>query len=59
MAVMSGDQIVQLIAIFASLVLVSSGLAAHRLSWSKGIRLGLIWAGLFVIVTLFISIITE
>lgn len=56
---MSGDQIVQLIAIFASLVLVSSGLAAHRLSWSKGIRLGLVWAGLFVIVTLFISIVTE
>lgn len=55
---MSGDQLVQLIAIFASLVLVSSGLAAHRLSWSKGVRLGLIWAGLFVIVTLFISIVT-
>lgn len=55
---MSGDQIVQLIAIFASLVLVSSGLAAHKLSWSKGVRLGLIWAGLFVIVTLFISIVT-
>lgn len=55
---MSGDQLVQLIAIFGSLVLVSSGLAAHRLSWSKGVRLGLIWAGLFVIVTLFISIVT-
>lgn len=53
---MSGDQLVQVIAIFASLVLVSSGLAAHRLSWSTGVRLGLIWAGLFVIVTLFISI---
>lgn len=55
---MSGDQLVQLIAIFASLVLVTSGLAAHRLSWSKGVRLGLIWAGLFVIVTLFVSIVT-
>ena len=55
---MTGDQLVQLIAIFGSLVLVSSGLAAHRLSWSKGVRLGLIWAGLFVIVTLFISIVT-
>lgn len=55
---MSGDQWVQLIAIFASLVLVSSGLAAHRLSWSKGVRLGLLWAGIFVIVTLFISIVT-
>lgn len=55
---MSGDQLVQLIAIFASLVLVTSGLAAHRLSWSKGLRLGLIWAGLFVIVTLFIATVT-
>lgn len=55
---MSGDQLVQLIAIFGSLVLVSSGLAGRRLSWSKGIRLGLIWAGLFVIATLFVSIVT-
>ena len=54
---MSGDQLVHLIAIFASLVLVTSGLAAHRLSWSKGVKLGLIWAGIFVIVTLFISIV--
>lgn len=55
---MSGDQLVQMIAIFASLVLVTTGLQAHRLSWSKGVRLALIWAGLFVIVTLFISIVT-
>jgi hypothetical protein len=55
---LTGDQLVQLIAIFGSLVLVSSGLAAHRLSWSNGVRLGLIWAGLFVIVTLFILIVT-
>lgn len=55
---MSGDQLVQIIAIFGSLVLVSSGLAGRRLSWSKGVRLGLIWAGLFVIVTLFVSIVT-
>ena len=54
---MSGDQIVGLIAIFASLVLVSSGLAAHKLSWSKGVRLGLIWAGIFVVVTLVISLV--
>lgn len=55
---MSGDQLVQLIAIFASLVLVTTGLAAHRLSWSKGVRLGLVWAGIFVIVTLFIPIVS-
>lgn len=55
---MNGDQLVQLIAIFASLVLVTSGLASRRLSWSKGVRLGLVWAGIFVIVTLFISTVT-
>lgn len=55
---MSGDQLVQLIAIFASLVLVSTGLAGQRLSWSKGLRLGLIWAGIFAIVILFISLVT-
>ena len=59
MAVVSGDQLVQLIAIFASLVLVTSGLAARRLSWSRGIKIGLIWAGIFVIVTLFISIVVR
>lgn len=56
---MSGGQLVQLIAIFASLVLVASGFAAHRLSWSKGLRMALMWAGVFTIVTLFISIVTE
>lgn len=55
---MSGDQLVQLIAIFASLVLVTAGLSAHRLSWSKGLRMALIWAGILAIVTLFISIVT-
>lgn len=58
MAVVSGDQLVQMIALFASLVLVSSGFAARRLSWSNGARLALIWTGLFVIVTLFISIVS-
>lgn len=55
---MSGDRIVQLIAIFASLVLVTTGLAGHRLSWSKGVRLAMVWVGIFAIVTLFISIVT-
>lgn len=56
---MSSDQLVQLIALFASLVLVSTGLASHRLSWSKGIRLGLVWAGIFIVVTLFVSLVTQ
>lgn len=57
MAIVSGDQLVALIAIFASLVLVTSGFAAYRLSWSKGVRLALVWAGIFVIATLFVSIV--
>lgn len=55
---MSGDQIVQLIAIFASLVLVSAGLAGRRLSWSKSLQLGFVWAGIFIIVALFVSIVS-
>lgn len=54
---MSEDQLLRLILVFGSLVLVISGLAGHRLSWSKGVRLGLVWLGIFLIVTLFISIV--
>ena len=56
---MSEVQLVQLIAIFASLVLVTTGFQAHRLSWPKGVRLALIWVGIFVIVTLSISLVTP
>lgn len=55
---MTGDQIVQLIAVFGSLVLVTAGLSGHRMSWSKGVRLGMIWVGIFAIIILFISIVT-
>lgn len=55
---MTSDQIVSLIAIFGSLVLVSAGLAGRRLTWSKGLRLGLIWVAIFLIVILFIAIVT-
>lgn len=55
---MSEDQVLRLILVLGSLVLVTSGLAAHRLSWSKGVRTGLVWLGIFLIVTLFISIVT-
>ena len=55
---MSEEQLLRLVLVFGSLVLVTSGLAAHRLSWSKGVRLGLIWLGIFLIVTLFISMVT-
>lgn len=55
---MTGDQIVQLIAVFGSLVLVTAGLSGHRMSWSKGVRFGMIWVGIFAIVILFIAIVT-
>lgn len=50
--------LLQLVLVFASLVLVTSGLAGRRLSWSKGVRLALIWLGIFLIVTLFVAIVT-
>lgn len=55
---MREDQILRLILVLGSLVLVTSGLAAHRLSWSKGVCLGLVWLGIFLIATLIVSIVT-
>lgn len=54
---MSEFQIVSLIALVAWLVLVASGLRGRGLDWSKGVRLGMIWVGIFLIVTLFVSIV--
>ena len=54
---MSGVQIVSLIAIFMCLVLALGDGALKRLSWSKGVRMALIWAGIFAIVILFISVV--
>lgn len=54
---MNEFQIVSLIALLAWLVLVASGLRGRGLDWSKGMRLGVIWVGIFLVVTLFISIV--
>ena len=54
---MSGDQIVALVAIFMALVLAVNHGALRRLPFSKGLRLALIWAGIFAIVILFVSLV--
>lgn len=54
---MSQEQVLQLLLVFGSLVLVTAGLAGHRPSWSKGVRLTAIWLGIFLVVTLFISVV--
>lgn len=45
---MSELQIVQIVALLGWLVIVGSALASHRLSWSKGVRLALSWAAIFL-----------
>ncbi|WP_165961108.1 hypothetical protein [Qipengyuania sediminis] len=56
---MSEFQIVALIALAGSLLLVAPGLAGRGMTLSKGLRLALVWVGLFAIVTLFISVISP
>lgn len=56
---MSEFQIVSLVGLTAWLVLVAAGLRGRGLNWSKGIRLGMIWLGIFLVVTLFVSIVGD
>lgn len=51
--------IVQIISLAGFLILALSALASHRLSWSKAVRLGLIWAAIFVGVALLFSIVAP
>lgn len=55
---MSEYQVVSLVALVAWLILVAAGLRGRGLNWSSGMRLGMIWVGIFLIVTLFISVIS-
>ena len=54
---MSEIQIVQIISLVGFLILAGSALASFRLSWSKALRLALIWGVIFCAVALFFSII--
>lgn len=48
---------VQLISLIGFLVLAGSALAGQRLNWKKGLVMALTWAGIFVMVFLFISLV--
>ncbi len=54
---MSDIQIVQIISLVGFLILAGSALASFRLSWSKALRMALIWGSIFCAVALFFSII--
>lgn len=56
---MSEFQVVALIGLAGALILVTPALSRRGMTWSKGLRLGLIWMGLFAIVTLFISLVAP
>jgi len=50
---------VQIISLLGFLVLAGSALIGQRLSWKKGFVMLLTWAGIFVMVFLFISLVTA
>ena len=54
---MNEYQIVQIISLVGFLVLAGSALASFKLSWSKALRMMLIWGSIFCAVALFFSII--
>lgn len=56
---MNEFQIVSLIALLGWLILMAGGLRGRGLEWSKGMKLGMIWVGIFLIVTLFISLVAA
>lgn len=56
---MNEFQIVALIALLGSLVLVGRGISGRGLRGAKGITLAAIWLGLFLIVTLFVSLVAD
>ena len=54
---MNEYQIVQIISLVGFLVLAGSALASYKLSWSKALRMALIWGSIFCAMALFFSII--
>ncbi|NNF94508.1 MAG: hypothetical protein HKM91_07930 [Altererythrobacter sp.] len=54
---MNEFQIVQIISLVGFLILAGSALASFKLSWSKALRMALIWGSIFSAVALFFSII--
>jgi fucose permease len=54
---MNEYQIVSIISLVGFLILMVSGLASHKLSMKKGVTMALVWAAIFAIVVLFISLV--
>ena len=54
---MNENSVVQIVSLVGFLILALSALASHRLNWSKAIRMGLIWGGIFLGVVLLFSIV--
>jgi hypothetical protein len=48
---------VQLIALFAWLILAGSALASFRLGWKESVRMALLWSGIFTAVALLFSLV--
>ncbi|WP_202386141.1 hypothetical protein [Allopontixanthobacter confluentis] len=56
---MSQFDTVQLISLLGFLVLAVSAMAGQRLHWKKGLVMALTWAGLFMLVFLFIDLVNS
>ncbi|MGX7952557.1 hypothetical protein ACWPM1_08320 [Tsuneonella sp. HG249] len=54
---MSDGSAVQLIALFAWLILAGSAVASFRLGWKESIRMALVWGGIFAAVFLVFSMV--
>jgi hypothetical protein len=48
---------VQLVALLGWLILAGSAFASYRLGWKESVRMGLVWAGIFVAVGLLFSMV--
>lgn len=51
------ESAVQIIALVGWLILAGGALASYKLSWGKAVRMGLVWAAIFVSVALLFSIV--
>lgn len=54
---MSEFDFVQIISLSGFLILAISALAAHRLSWRKGIAMALLWGAIFTGVALLFALV--
>jgi hypothetical protein len=53
-----GGGLVSIVALAAWLILAVSAFASYRLGWRRNVQLALVWAGIFMAVTLAISLVT-